>query len=171
MARRMPKIIACPELSGCSMDVESVGTIVSTRCVAAAQDRVFRAHIDPIQLARWWGPNGLTCTFHEFNPVAGGRWRFIMHGPDGTNYPIEKSFIAVEPPIRIVLRQLGGMHTFTMTVNFAPSADGTRVTWHMVFDSPEEGERVRAFIVAANEQNFDRLQSLLVNSEDFPVTA
>ena len=44
---------------------------------------------------QWWGPNGFTNTFHEFDLRPGGAWRFIMHGPDGTDYPNESVFVEV----------------------------------------------------------------------------
>ena len=31
-------------------------------------------------------------TFHTFELWPGGRWRFVMHGPDGTDYPNESGF-------------------------------------------------------------------------------
>lgn len=46
-------------------------------------------------------------------------------------------------------------------MSFADEGDGTRVTWRMRFESAEEGERVRSFVAAANEENFDRLGALL----------
>jgi hypothetical protein len=57
------------------------------------------------------------------------------------------------------------MHQFQMAMTFADEGGGTRVTWRMRFDSAEEGERVRSFVAAANEENFDRLQALLAAGE------
>ncbi|HZV64467.1 MAG TPA: SRPBCC domain-containing protein [Telluria sp.] len=34
----------------------------------------------------WWGPTGFTTTTFEHTLKVGGRWGFIMHGPDGTDY-------------------------------------------------------------------------------------
>ena len=137
------------------------GEIVSTRVFDAPRATVFRAFTDPGRLTRWWGPKGFTNTFHEFDLRPGGTWRFVMHGPDGKDYPLTKEFVEVAAGERIVLRQLGGMHQFRMAMSFADEAGGTRVTWQMRFDSPEEGERVRAFVAAANEENFDHLETLL----------
>lgn len=137
------------------------GEIVSSRVFAAAREVVFRAFTDPDRLARWWGPKGFTNTFQEFDPRPGGAWRFVMHGPDGTDYPLAKDFVEVVPGERIVLQQLGGLHRFRMAMTFADEGGGTRVTWRMRFESAAEGDRVRGFVTAANEENFDRLQSLL----------
>lgn len=144
-----------------STDSFTHGEIVSTRDFDFPRKVVFRAFTDPDRLARWWGPKGFTNTFQDFDLRPGGVWRFVMHGPDGSNYPLTKEFIEIVPVERIALRQIGGMHEFRMTMTFADEGERTRVVWRMRFDSPEEGERVRGFVEAANEQNFDRLQALL----------
>jgi uncharacterized protein YndB with AHSA1/START domain len=145
----------------------SIGTrpadreIVSTRVFDAPRERVFRAFSDPRVLARWWGPDGFTSTFQEFDFRPGGAWRFVMHGPDGADYRNESAFIEVVSPERIVLEHLRPMHRFLMTMTFADEAGKTRLTWRMEFESVAELNRVRAFIPVANEQNFDRLQAQL----------
>ena len=49
----------------------------------AAPRRRFTAVRDTDRLVAWQGPAGLTNTFatHEFEP--GGRWSYVMRGPDG----------------------------------------------------------------------------------------
>lgn len=134
---------------------------VSARTFAAPREAVFRAVTDPTLLARWWGPDGFTNTFDEFDPRPGGAWRFTMHAPDGTDYPNESEFVEVVPFDRIVFVHLRPMHRFVMTMTFAGDNGGTRLTWRMEFDSAEEVERIRPYVPAANEQNFDRLERVL----------
>lgn len=136
--------------------------IVSTRVFDAPPERVFRAFSDPTRLARWWGPNGFTNTFHEFDLRPGGAWRFVMHGPGGADFENVTEFIEVVAPERIVFRHLEPIHRFHMTMTFAEEAGQTRLTWRMRFESAAELERVKAFIPGANEQNFDRLAAQLV---------
>src|SRR5438105_6066042 len=61
--------------------------ISATRVFDAPPDLVFEMWTDPKHLANWWGPRGFSITTHEFAFKPGGVWRFIMHGPDGTDYP------------------------------------------------------------------------------------
>jgi uncharacterized protein YndB with AHSA1/START domain len=143
----------------------AAGEIVSARVFDAPRAVVFRAFTDPALVARWWGPAGFTNTFHEFDPRPGGAWTLVMHGPDGTHYPMTKEFVEVLPPERIVLRHLQGVHTFHMAMTFADDGPGTRVTWRTRFDSVEEAARVREFWGVANEENFDRLQALLAAAD------
>ena len=72
--------------------------IVSSRIVNASTDIVFRAWSEPDHLKTWWGPEGFTNTFQEFDLRPGGKWKFIMHGPDKGNYPNECEFIQIEKP-------------------------------------------------------------------------
>jgi uncharacterized protein YndB with AHSA1/START domain len=138
--------------------------IVSTRVFAAPRARVFAAFRDPAQLARWWGPQGFSNTFHEFDLRPGGKWRFSMHAPTGTDYHNESVFTTVTVPERIVFQHLAPVHAFTMTMTFADETGGTRLTWRMRFDSAAECAKVRSFVTPANEQNFDRLQAHLADS-------
>lgn len=134
--------------------------IVSTRTFEAPRERVFAAFSDPVRLARWWGPKGFTNTFQEFDLRPGGIWRFLMHSPEGVDYPNESVFVEVVKPERIVFRHLSG-HEFVMTVTLAEQGDGTRVTWCMRHETAKECAKVKSFAVAANEQNFDRLAAEL----------
>lgn len=112
---------------------------------------------DPAQLARWWGPRGFTNTFLEFDLKPGGRWRLVMRGPDGAAYPNENEFVEITPPSRIVFDHPDPKHRFRMTMTFVGEGRQTRLTWRMRFESMEEASRLREFLAAANEQNFDRL--------------
>ena len=129
---------------------------VTSRLIDAPPERVFAAFTDPARLARWWGPKGFTNTFHEFDPRPGGAWRFVMHGPDGTDYPNESVFAEVVPARRIVFDHNSGHH-FRMTITLDAQGGRTRVGWRQVFDTAAERERIAPIVIEANEQNLDRL--------------
>ncbi len=135
--------------------------IVSSRIFAAPPAEVFQAFSDPARLVQWWGPQGFTSTFHQFDFRPGGVWRFSMRGPDGTVYEMDKKFAEIVILERIVLHHFQPTHDFTLTMTYAPRGGATELTWHMLFVDPAEGEKVRPFILPANEQNFDRLAAHL----------
>jgi hypothetical protein len=70
-------------------------------------------------------------------------------------------FLTVDPPERIVYDHLRTMHRFFMEMVFFDLDGKTRLTWRQRFESPEELEKVKVFVPAANEQNFDRLEAHL----------
>jgi uncharacterized protein YndB with AHSA1/START domain len=133
--------------------------VVNTRRLKAPREQVYRACTEAERLARWWGPNGFSSTFEEFDPRPGGQWRFVMHGPDGTDYPNVCEFDALEPSSHIALRHLESGHFFELTVGMEDADGETRLTWHQRFQSPDDFDR--AFITAMNEQVLDRLQAEL----------
>ncbi|MCW1922125.1 SRPBCC family protein [Luteolibacter arcticus] len=135
--------------------------IVSTRLILFPRNAVFDAFRDPARLAFWWGPNGFTSTIHEFDLRPGGRFRLTLHGPDGANYENDKEFLEVVEPERVVFRHSQPMHDFTMTITWEEEAGGTRLTWKMAFEPAAAGEKIRDFILKANEENFDRLENHL----------
>lgn len=136
--------------------------IVTTRVFDTPRERLFRAWTDPDDLAHWWGPKGFTNTFQEFDPRPGGAWRFVMHGPDGVDYPNESVFVEVVEPERLVFRHLEPIHEFLATATFEDLGGGkTRLTWRMLFESAAECDRIRRYVGEANEQNLDRLEAQL----------
>ena len=133
-----------------------------TRLVNATPEQLFAAFRDPDRLVQWWGPKDFTSTFQEFDLRPGGKWRLVLHGPDGTDYPHEKVFVEVIPPTRVVLRHNDPTHGFVMTINFLAQDSGrTLVAWQLLFDSATEAARIRPLVTEANEQNLDRLEAHL----------
>lgn len=129
----------------------------TTREIPASPAEVFAAFSDPQRLAQWWGPAGFTNTFslYEFKP--GGRWSFVMHGPDGTDYSNENVFAAIEPGRKVVIRHVSAP-TFQLSVTLSRSAGGgTRIAWVQDFASAEVARSIEHIVVPANEQNLDRL--------------
>lgn len=128
----------------------------TARILPAPPEAVFAAIQDPERLARWWGPEGFRNTFHTFEFRPGGAWIFTMHGPDGTEYPNQSEFLAIEPNAQVRIKHLNLPH-FEMSITLEPAGEGTLLTWVGVFENDSFAEQMRAFLENANEQNIDRL--------------
>jgi uncharacterized protein YndB with AHSA1/START domain len=131
-------------------------TFSTSREIPATMDQVYAAISHPDRLARWWGPAGFTNTFHICEFESGGRWSFIMHGPDGKDYPNESVFAGVDP-LREVIIQHVSEPQFRLTITLTPSAAGTVVSWSQAFESAGVARHLEHIVVPANEQNLDRL--------------
>lgn len=135
--------------------------IVSTRTVHAPIDIVFEAWANPDHLKNWWGPAGFTNTFTEFDFRPGGKWSFVMHGPDKGNYHNECEFIKIEKPNLIAWKRFS-KPIFQVVFCFENLADGkTKITFKMLFNSAAECNKLKPFVVDKNEENFDRLEKEL----------
>ncbi len=136
-------------------------TLTATRVVNAPRELVFKAWTTAEHHKNWWGPDGFTNTFHTYDVRPGGKWSFIMHGPDGKSYPNESVFVQVTPPSFLVFDHISAPQ-FQVQASFEEAGENkTRVTFKMVFDTPEECENMKAFVVDKNEQNLDRLEAEL----------
>ena len=135
-------------------------TIKIIRIYDAPVKTVWDAWTDPKIAAKWWGPRGFTLTTHSKDLRVGGHWSYTMHGPDGTDYVNEVRFLEIVPNERIDFEHLEPMHYFTMAMSFEDKDGGTLLTWVMTFEEPID-PTTREFILAANQQNFDRLQACL----------
>ena len=102
-------------------------TFFTSREISATPDEIFAAISTPDRLARWWGPAGFTNTFSLCEFKAGGRWAFVMHGPDGANYANENRFTEIEATIAATLRfPSGGLAQFVASFG-AAACDSYRV--------------------------------------------
>ena len=142
--------------------------IVMNRVYGFPREQVFRAWTDPEQVGHWWGPNGFTNTISEMDVRPGGNWRFVMHGPDGTDYPNRIVYLEVEAPSLLRYAHGGdnGGDDFTpdfhVTVVFEALGVHTRLTARLVFDSAEACAEVQRFgATEGGKQTLDRLAQYL----------
>ena len=136
--------------------------IVTTRVFDAPRALVFQAWTRPEHIAKWWGPRGFTNTIYEMDVRPGGRWRFVMHGPDGVDYQNEIVFVEVVEPERIVYDHFSGPK-FHMTVLFEEQHGKTRITMRMLFDTAALRDKVAKDFGAVKgaKQTLERLAAFL----------
>lgn len=133
--------------------------LLSERKFDVPRDLVYRAWTEPELLAQWWGPNGFTNTFHSFDPRPGGVWELTMHGPNGASFPNRNVFREIGPA-RIVVQHESKPH-FLLASTFEDVDGGTAMTFRQTFETEEEFRKLKPVCEEANEQNLDRLGSVL----------
>jgi uncharacterized protein YndB with AHSA1/START domain len=114
--------------------------IVISRVINASRGVVFEAFTAVRHLSQWWGPEGFTTTTRAFEFRVGGEWDFVMHGPDGTDYPEWISFTEIAPPERIALlhgESRSDPNAFESVITFAPDGAATRIEMRTVFPTED----------------------------------
>jgi uncharacterized protein YndB with AHSA1/START domain len=77
--------------------------IVSEIQIAAPPERVFQALVDPSQVLRWWGQNGIyRCTEFECDLRPGGKLRNAGVAADGRAFEAIGEYLEVDPPRLLV---------------------------------------------------------------------
>ncbi|MDD9270797.1 SRPBCC family protein [Paenibacillus sp. GCM10023248] len=144
--------------------IAGVNEIISTREFDFPREQVFQAWVNPEQLVQWWGPQGFTNTFHECDMRPGGTWRFVMHGPDGKDYPNHSEFVEIVPNERIVIQHMSAPE-FQVTATFEDVDGRTKVVFRQLFKIAKQFENAKKYCIEGNEQNFDRLNAVLASGK------
>ena len=145
--------------------------IVLSRVLDAPRALVFQVWTDPEHVSKWFGPRGFTTTTHEMDPRVGGRWRFTMRAPDGTEYSNRVEYLEIVPPVRLVFDHGSDCDDdpkrFRVTVTFDEQSDKkTVVTLRQLHPTKQQRDATIGFgAVELGYQTLDklaeRLQTLL----------
>jgi uncharacterized protein YndB with AHSA1/START domain len=134
----------------------------------APREMVFQAHTDPDLYVRWLGPRDLNTTLETFEPVSGGRWRFIQKDKDGNEFGFHGVNHDVTAPERIIgtfefegLPEAG--HVILETTKFEALTGGrTRVTTHSVYQSVQDRDgMIASGMESGVVDGFERLDEIL----------
>uniref|UniRef100_UPI0040495004 SRPBCC family protein n=1 Tax=Gelidibacter sp. TaxID=2018083 RepID=UPI0040495004 len=137
--------------------------IYSSRILNTPLEIVYQAFANPEHLKKWWGPEGFTNTIHEFDLRPNGKWILTMHGPEKGNYENSSIFKSVEP-LKLISWKRISQPLFDMEVSFEAISDRkTKIAFRMIFETADACEKIKRFAGPKNEENFDRLEKVLVN--------
>jgi uncharacterized protein YndB with AHSA1/START domain len=131
---------------------------------------VWEAWTNPKLAANWWGPRGFTITTQSKDFRTGGTWVYIMHGPDGVDYPNHTVFLEVENQAKMVYDH-GANATqaamFRVTALFTALGDQTKLDMTMAFANAESAAGAKKFIKqAGGDATWDRLAEYLVKQKE-----
>ena len=137
-----------------------------TRMYDAPLALVWDAFTNVRHVARWWGPRGFTITTQSKTLEPGGSWEYIMHGPDGTDWPNFTRYHVVEHQRRLVYdhgaSSADSKPMFQVIADFRDVNGKTELDMRMVFDSPEATEMSRGIIrTHGGNSTWDRLAEYL----------
>ena len=136
-----------------------------TRIFDAPRKLVWKVWTEPKHITQWWGPKGFTNTIHKMDVRPRGVWQFIMHGPDGVDYPNNVIYIEVKEPERLFYDhgEPGEPSYFQVTVTFDDMAGKTKLSMTMLFTTAEQRNLVaeKYGAVEGLKQNMDKLGEYL----------
>ena len=143
-----------------------------TREFDAPRELVFQAHTDAKLYAQWLGPHDLDTRFEIFEPVSGGRYRFIQKDKDGNEYAFRGVTHDVTAPERIIgtfefegLPEAG--HVILETTKFESlPGNRTRITAQSVFQSVEDRDgMIQSGMEHGVVEGYERLDDILARRQ------
>jgi uncharacterized protein YndB with AHSA1/START domain len=91
-------------------------TLTLKKTFDAPIDLVWEAWSDPEHIAKWWGPKGMKTKIAEHDFRVGGKWRYTMAMPDGSEFIGEG-----------VYSEIVEMQKIFSSANFRPMTEGVEI--------------------------------------------
>ena len=82
----------------------------------ARVELVWEAWTQPEHIARWWGPKGMSITIVKHDFKVGGKWKYLMPMPNGSEFISEGVYIEIVKFQKIVT-----------SANFRPMTEGVEI--------------------------------------------
>ena len=151
------------------MMATAANEIVVSRVLDAPRELVFSMWTSAEHLGNWWGPRGFTITTQSIDVRPGGEWRFVMHGPDGTDYKNHIVYGEIDAPRRIAYQHVSGP-LFDAEATFEEREGKTEVTLRMTFATAELRDRIveQHGAIEGGKQTLERLAEMV--AEAFVIT-
>jgi uncharacterized protein YndB with AHSA1/START domain len=91
-------------------------TLTIKKTLNAPIQVVWDAWTQAEQIAKWWGPKGMTTKIDKQDLKVGGEWKFTMKMPDGSDFIAEGIYEVIEAPFKLVT-----------SANFRPMTEGVQM--------------------------------------------
>ena len=141
--------------------------IVLTRVFDAPRSMVFDALTQPELLKRWFGPRGWTLPVCEVDLRVGGRWRFMLRGPDGREMGMSGVWRELDRPDRIVhIEMFDDYPGESLVTTVLTERDGKTT---MTVSAEYESQAVRDAVIKSGmehgaAESYDRMAEMLAVS-------
>ena len=136
-----------------------------TREFDAPRELVFKAHIDPKLYVQWLGPRGYEMVLEEFEPVNGGKYRYIHKDKDGNEYRFHGTFHEMSIDNMVQTFEFEGypghVSLDCMTLEELPG-NRTRATIHSIFQSVSDRDgMIQNGMEKGVREGYERLDEIL----------
>jgi uncharacterized protein YndB with AHSA1/START domain len=138
-----------------------------TREFDAPRELVYKAHTDPRLYVQWLGPHGYEMILEEFEPVSGGKYRYLHKDKDGNEYAFRGTFHEMSEDLMVQTFEFEGLpergHVALDTMRLEALSDNrTRITIHSVYQSVEDRDgMVQSGMEKGVSEGYERLDHVL----------
>ncbi len=136
-----------------------------TRTFAAPCQLLFAAITKPEHVRNWYGPSSLTLVTCEIDLRVGGKWRYVLQAPDGSEHAFSGEYLELAPPERLVSTEwyeaIPGAE-YVATVTLAEVGGKTTLTNLLRYKSKEHRDgHVASGMEGGMRESYERLDEQL----------
>jgi uncharacterized protein YndB with AHSA1/START domain len=140
--------------------------LLMERSFAAPRALVWEAMSRPEYVRQWYGLKILELIICEIDHRVGGRWRFVLRAPDGSEHAFSGVYREITAEERVVYTEnyepLGPGHEILVTATFDESNGLTRLRSHLQYQSRADRDaHLQSGMEAGANESYDRLSELL----------
>jgi uncharacterized protein YndB with AHSA1/START domain len=99
---------------------------------------VWEAWTNPDHVIQWWAPLGMPIKVEKHEFKVGGKWKYSMPMPDGSQFISEGTYLEIEPHKKIIT-----------TADFKPMTEGVEL--HVLFEANGDKTNFTFSVVHATE--------------------
>ncbi|HLA96206.1 MAG TPA: SRPBCC domain-containing protein [Pyrinomonadaceae bacterium] len=157
----------------------SENEIVITRQFNAPRDLVWKVWNEPEHIEKWFGPEGFSTRVKSMDFRQGGKWEYVMIGPDGAEYPCSGIYLEIEPIEKVVSTdEFGEEYTernpdmsmpkiTSVTTLFEDHGTSTRVVIKTLHATAEDRKKHEAMGVEAGwNSSFEKMDAYLAEVQN-----
>jgi len=136
-----------------------------TREFDASRELVFKAHTDPKLYVQWLGPHGYEMILESFEPVNGGKYRYIHKDTSGNEYGFHGAFHEISIDNMVQTFEFEGypghVSLDCMSLEALPG-NRTRATIHSIFQSVSDRDgMIQNGMEKGMSEGYERLDEIL----------
>ena len=148
-----------------TVEILSDTQVVIARTFDAPRDLVFEAMTTPEHVKRWYGPCVMKMVSCEIDLRVGGKWRYVLRTPDGTEHAFSGEYREIVPSSRIVSTEnyepIGPGHEMIAAVTLEERGGRTLFRNLLTYKSRADRDgHLGSGMEAGMQESLDRLEAL-----------
>jgi uncharacterized protein YndB with AHSA1/START domain len=154
------------EKNRATVELVSDTEILISRAFDAPRDLVFEAMTRPEHVRQWYGCSIMTMTTCEIDLRVGGKWRYVVRMPDGSEHGFHGEYREIVAPARIVSTEnyepIGPSHEMVATVTLEDKGGRTLFKNLVAYPSRQDRDgHLQSGMENGMQESFDRLEAIV----------
>lgn len=158
--------LATKEKNRATVEILSDTEIVISRAFDAPRDLVFEAMTRPEHVRIWYGCDAMKMITCDIDLRVGGKWRYVLRMPDGSEHAFSGEYREIVPPSRLVSTEsyepIGPGHEMIATVTLEEKNGRTLFKNRLAYKSKMDRDgHLQSGMETGMQESFDRLEKLV----------